>query len=379
MRPCSELSQTGTADLSEPCRCWMTPLGRRVLYDWNATARSYDRQLTTPAMISAQAIRTPDRIAVECGDQSLTYAELEKSSDTLARLLRTRNIGRGDLVGVCLPRRAEMLVALLGVMKSGAAYVPLDPSFPADHLRYMADHAGIRHLLTWTQDDVPSSLLGGRDAFLLAELDPDAESEIPLPAVSGDDLAYVLYTSGSTGEPKGVRILHRNLVNFLNSMRDKPGIAADDVLCAVTTLSFDIAALELYLPLTVGAKVVIAMEQEQRDPAALASLIRRRDVTVLQTTPSLLRMLVEGKRHRVHSWVEAAGWWRDAAARSCRMVLPRCRELWNMFGPTETTVWSTTCRVTSIEGAMPLGRPIDNTRIYVSGLEEAACSARCCR
>ncbi len=338
---------------------------KRVLYEWNATARSYDHQLTTPAMISAQAIRTPNRIAVECGDQSLTYTELDKSSDALARLLRTRNIGRGDLVGVCLPRRAEMLVGLLGVMKSGAAYVPLDPSYPADHLRKMADHAGIRHLLTWTQDDAPSSLFAGRDVFLLAELDFHAESEAPLPAVSSDDLAYVLFTSGSTGEPKGVRILHRSLVNFLNSMRDKPGIAADDVLCAVTTLSFDIAGLELYLPLTVGAKVVIAMEQEQRDPAALASLVGRRNATVLQTTPSLLRMLVEGKLMEsvrgLKLLVGGEPLPRDLAA----MVLPRCRELWNMFGPTETTVWSTTCRVTSIEGAMPLGRPIDNTRIYV--------------
>src|SRR5688572_4205546 len=338
---------------------------RMVLYDWNATDREYDRHQSTSALIGAQAVRTPGRIAVECGDQSLTYEELERRSDKLARALQDHQVDPGDLIGVYLPRCAEMVVALLGVMKSGAAYLPLDPSFPVERLRSMVGHVGVRQLLVWTRENVPSSLMDGREVFPLAELDRTATREVPLPAVNGEDLAYVLYTTGSTGEPKAVRILHRNLVNFLRSMQREPGIVTDDVLCAVTTLSFDIAALELYLPLTVGARVTIATEPEQRDPVALAAMIQSRGVTMLQTTPSLLRMLMEGQGIASIRGLKVLVGGEELPRDLATAVLPHCRELWNMFGPTETTVWSAICRVTDTEGAMPLGRPIDNTRIYV--------------
>ncbi|MEO6967398.1 MAG: amino acid adenylation domain-containing protein, partial [Rhodanobacteraceae bacterium] len=336
-----------------------------VLHDWNATAREYDRGASVPALIASQAARTPDRIAVECEDRSLSYAELERHADAVASTLISRGVGRGDLVGVCLPRSVEMLVAVLGIMKSGAAYVPLDPEFPAERLRYMAEHAGIRQVLVSSEGQTPDAIAQGRELLELTGLDPASVPASPLPTVGGEDIAYVLYTSGSTGQPKGVRVAHRNLVNFLTSMRERPGIEADDVLCAVTTLSFDIAGLELYLPLTVGARIVLATEHHHADPDALFRLLHERDVTLLQTTPSLLRQLLDGDRiesvRGLKLLVGGEKLPRDLAER----VLPHCRELWNLYGPTETTIWSTVQRVHSGEGPVLLGTPIANTRIYV--------------
>lgn len=319
---------------------------------------------TLIALIDAQVARTPQRTAVECGGRSLSYAELDRRSTAVAHALLARGVGVGELVGICMPRGVEMLVALLGVMKSGAAYVPLDPTFPNERLRYMATHARLRHVVVLTADVVPAAVAEGRELFALAA--PEAVREpAALPVIDGGDLAYVLYTSGSTGQPKGVRILHRNLVNFLTSMRVRPGIAGDDILCAVTTLSFDIAGLELYLPLIVGARVLIANDEQHHDPDALLHLLRESGATLLQTTPSLLRLLVEGDRietmRNLRLLIGGEGLPRDLA----NTVAAHCRELWNMYGPTETTIWSTVARVEVGHGAVPLGLPIANTHIHL--------------
>jgi len=338
---------------------------REVLYGWNATSREYDRRLAVSTLIDAQVASTPDRIAVECEDRILSYVELERRAGAVARLLHSRGVRRGDRVGVCLPRSVDMLVATLGVMKSGAAYVPLDPAFPAERLRFMSNQAGIRQILTLNADTVPASVAEGRDLLTLAGFDPELVPAASLPAVNGDDLAYVLYTSGSTGEPKGVGILHRNLVNFLISMREQPGIVPDDVVCAVTTLSFDIAGLELYLPLIVGARVLIATEDDHRDPAALVRLMNQRGATILQTTPSLLRLIMDGQRTNELRNLKLLIGGEELPRDLANKIVPLCRELWNLFGPTETTIWSTVCRVHLANGPVPLGRPIANTQIYV--------------
>ncbi len=338
---------------------------REVLYGWNATSRQYNRRLAVPTLFDAQVACTPDRIAVECEDRVLSYAELGRRADAVARLLHSRGVRRGDRVGVCVPRSVDMLVATLGVMKSGAAYVPLDLAFPAERLRLMASHAGIRQILTLNPETVPAPVVKGRDLLTLGGLDPESVPAATLPAVSGDDLAYVLYTSGSTGEPKGVGILHRNLVNFLLSMREQPGIVADDVVCAMTTLSFDIAGLELYLPLIVGARVLIATEDHHRDPAALVRLMHQRGATILQTTPSLLRLIVDGQRINELRNLKLLIGGEELPRDLANAIVPRCRELWNLFGPTETTIWSTVGRVHSANGPVPLGRPISNTQVYV--------------
>lgn len=321
---------------------------------------------SVPDLIAAQAARTPQRTAIAwSGGGAWTYARLMQMADAIARNLIVRGVAHGDLVGISVPRRPEMVAAILGVMRAGAAYVALDPKFPESRLHYMAEHSGIRDVLVWRDSESPTGLPSGSQPFVLEDFDPEHVPDIALPRVGGNDLAYVLYTSGSTGQPKGVRILQRNLVNFLTSMRAEPGIAVDDVLCAVTTLSFDIAALELYLPLMVGARVVIATEAEQADPSAFSYLLRKHAVTMMQTTPTRLRLLLGSDRvNEVRGMKLLVGG--EAMPRDlAETILPVCRELWNMYGPTETTVWSTLQPVAHHAGPVPLGTPIADTTIHV--------------
>lgn len=320
---------------------------------------------TVVDLIAAQAERTPNRIALAwSGGDPWTYGQLIDNADAIARCLVQRGVAPGELVGIGLPRRPEMVAAVLGVMLAGAAYVALDPKFPAPRLRYMAEHAGIRQALVWRDSESPAGLPSD-GCFALEGFDPNDAPDATLPRPGGDDLAYVLYTSGSTGRPKGVRILQRNLVNFLASMRQQPGITSNDVLCAVTTLSFDIAALELYLSLLVGARVVIATEEEQADPVAFARVLRGQAVTMLQSTPTLLRLLLSGDLvHAVRGMKLLIGG--EAMPRDlAETMLHECGELWNMYGPTETTVWSTIHPVTHGSGPVPLGKPIAETTIHV--------------
>lgn len=339
---------------------------RGVRADALAQARSNGFPATVPDLFVAQAGRTPERIAVAwSAGEAWTYARLAAETDAIARSLIGRGVEPGELVGVSVPRRPEMLAAVLGVMRAGAAYVALDPKFPESRLRYMAGHAGIRQVLVWRNSEGPPGLPPDCCRFELADFDPATAPDAALPPSNSDALAYVLYTSGSTGVPKGVRILQRNLVNFLTSMRNRPGISDDDVVCAMTTLSFDIAALELYLPLLVGARIAIATEPELADPAVFAQILHDQGVTMLQTTPTLLRLLLDSDRaQEVHGMKLLVGG--EALPRDlAETLLPVCRELWNMYGPTETTVWSTIHPVSHGAGPVPLGKPIADTSVYV--------------
>ncbi len=302
---------------------------RRILEEWNRTDTDYPRDVLVPSAIAAQAGAAPDRTAVVFRDTSITYAELNRRANQVARSLQRKGIGPGALVGVRLERSIEMLAALLGVMKTGGGYVPLDPGFPAERLSFMADDARLGALI-------------GSDTDWAAIANEPGE-DFPCPA-KPDDLAYVLYTSGSTGKPKGVQITHRALANFQYSMAREPGLRAEDVLLAVTTISFDIAGLELYLPLMTGAAIVLAPKEAAADAGALAALIRGHNVTVMQATPATWQMLLdsgwEGKRDlKILCGGEALS--RELAAR----LLRAGGELWNMYGPTETTIWSLVRRI----------------------------------
>ncbi|HEX5960463.1 MAG TPA: amino acid adenylation domain-containing protein [Rhodanobacteraceae bacterium] len=317
-------------------------------------------------LIAAQAGRAPQRIAVTWRHgQPWTYSMLMEKADAIARALLERGIVHGELVGVCMPRRPEMVAAVLGIMRAGAAYVPLESTAPGQRLEYVANHTGFRHLLAWQEAQVPAVLASRARLLVLDGFNPGSTSKPALPALGGNDLAYILYTSGSTGQPKGVRTLHRNLVNDLLSLKQEPGIGPEDVFGAFTTLTFDPSVHELFLPLLVGARIVVATETEQTDPAAASALLREHPMTLLESSPIMLRlMLVNGRLPELHGtklWVGGEALPRDLA----EAVLPHCDELWNMYGPTETTVESTIHRVTHGTGPVPIGTPIANTTIYL--------------
>ena len=321
---------------------------------------------TVHSLVSRQAVEQPDRIAVRFDGRELSYGDLEARTNRVAHHLRGKGLGPGKLVGVCVERSEAMLVGLLGILKSGCAYVPIDPAYPDDRVALMIEDSGLQ--LVVTENEVADSLKTGDIPTLRLDGDWEAiatESDAPVPATAGpDDLAYVIYTSGSTGRPKGVEIPHRAVVNFLESMRETPGLSAEDRLLAVTTLSFDIAGLEMYLPLIVGAQVVIASRTAAADGVELSGLIESESISVMQATPATWRLLLDsgwnGNRAlRVLCGGETLT--RELADR----LLPLCAELWNLYGPTETTIWSTVHRVEPGAGSVPIGKPIANTDILV--------------
>lgn len=329
--------------------------------------RPWRHDLSLPDLLAPGFSSFAGRAAVRCGDECVTYAELERASRAAARGLAVRGMGQGALVGICMRRSPDMLAATLAVLRCGAAYVPLDPAFPPQRLAWMAGHAGLAAIVADDLRALPETLAGSAcEALEFSSLAAAGEGVAhPLPKVTGHDLAYVLYTSGSTGTPKGVRVLHRNLANFLLAMRDAPGFGPDDSICAATTLSFDIAALELYLPLLCGGCVVIAGDDEHRDPQALVRLIERTGCTVLQTTPTLLSLLLQVGSGEVLRPLKLLVGGEALPAGLASALLPRCRELWNLYGPTETTVWSCAARLEAPLDEVPLGTPVANTRIYL--------------
>jgi amino acid adenylation domain-containing protein len=339
---------------------------RQVLVDWNLTQADYPTERFIDELFTNQVERTPERTAAVFEDQRLSYAELNRRADELAQQLRALGVGPDVLVALYLERSLDMVVGLLGVLKAGGAYVPLDPNHPRNRIAYML--ADAQPLVILTQALLQSELPPHRSHVILidASAPPAARLEqalAPERARSPRDLAYVIYTSGSTGEPKGVEIEHRAVVNMLASMRRRPGLGAEDTMLAITTLAFDISALEIFLPLACGACAVIAPSETIVDGMALANLIERCGASVMQATPITLRMLLDAgwagiPRLKILCGGEA--WTTELASQ----LLPRCASLWNMYGPTETTVWSA---VAKVEAGRPIviGPPIANTRFYV--------------
>ncbi|HXH09698.1 MAG TPA: amino acid adenylation domain-containing protein [Alphaproteobacteria bacterium] len=336
-----------------------------LVVEWNDTARDFPRELCLHELIEQQVERTPDAVAVVDGRAEFTYGELNRRANQLAHRLRALGVGPDVLVGVLVERSVEMVVALLGVLKAGGAYVPLDPSYPMERMAFMLSDSAAPVLITQSNllEIVPnrgSRLLLDEEAGSLAlESITNPES-----GVTPDHRAYVIYTSGSTGKPKGVQITHRNLVSFLTSIRDEPGLEARDVLLAVTTLSFDIAGVEIFLPLIVGAKIVVASREEASDGERLLERLISTRPTVMQATPVTWRLLLAAgwkgsDRLKIFCGGEAIP--RDLAT----MLIERSASLWNIYGPTETTIWSTTHRIRSTTGPVLIGRPLPNEQVYI--------------
>ncbi|HEX4131721.1 MAG TPA: amino acid adenylation domain-containing protein [Pirellulales bacterium] len=314
-------------------------------------------------LFEAQVERTPHAVAVEFENERWTYQELNALANRLARRLRAKNVGRGSIVGVHLERSAHLVTAVLGVLKAGAAYLPLDPFYPSARLRFMLQDSAATTVIT---EPVLAEGLSGYDGQFVSPSEVDDEDDHNLDtAGAGDDLAYLIYTSGSTGKPKGVDIEHHSVVNFLGSMRREPGLAAGDVLAAVTSLSFDIHVLELYLPLIVGARLVVVPREVSVDGIQLRNLLARVGATVMQATPATWRLLLSAGWPAEQRLRRALCGGEAMPRKLAEQLLERCDELWNMYGPTETTVWSTVHRVEPGSGSVPIGRPIDNTTVYV--------------
>ena len=333
-----------------------------TLETWNATDREYPRDATLHGLVSAVCAQSPGRNAIRCGEELLTYADLESQSVKLAARLQAAGVKRGDLVGIHLERSCAMVISLLAVLKCGAAYVPMDPAFPAERLGFMVEDAHMPVILS--QSSIHLELPTSAAHVLLVD-EPSNTFRTFLPVDSDpDSAAYVIFTSGSTGRPKGVRIPHRAVVNFLNSMRREPGLAADDVLLSVTTLSFDISGLEIFLPLTTGAETVIASRETTLDGKLLTDSIDRHKITVLQATPATWRLLLEADwKGNPDLKILIGG---EAVPRDLvNRLAPLCGEIWNVYGPTETTIWSTVARLGADNGPVLIGRPIDNTQVYI--------------
>jgi amino acid adenylation domain-containing protein len=343
---------------------------QQLLVDWNDTKAEFPRQKSLHVLFEEQVERTPDSVAVVFEGQELSYAELNTRANQLARYLGKLGVGPEAQVGIFLDRSLEMVVALLGILKASGSYLPLDTQYPRERLAFMLRDAQVPVLLTQQRlrDNLPeheSQVIAiDSDRYLIAQ-----ESEDNLPGeTQPESLAYVIYTSGSTGEPKGVQIPHRALVNFLSAMSREPGLSPADIMLSVTTLSFDIAGLEIYLPLTVGARVVLVSREVASDGVRLAALLKSSEATVMQATPATWRLLIEtGWQGNDRLKILCGG--ETLSRELAEQLLARGPEVWNLYGPTESTVWSTACRVKpaspNTDIAIHIGRPIANTQTYV--------------
>lgn len=341
-------------------------LRHQILVEWNNTSVDYPEDLLVHQLFEAQVEHEPDAIAATFNGKHLTYALLNNRANQVANYLRTLGVKPGTLVAIALDRSFDMIICLLGVLKAGGTYVPVDPEFPQERLRFIFEDTQVSILLTQQKFVVEMSKYN----TTIVRIDADWPKIAIQPGTNlvnyttSDNLAYIIYTSGSTGKPKGVQIPHSALTNFLYSMQHQPGLTSHDTMLSVTTITFDIAALELYLPLLVGARIVIVPRTIAADAKLLAGVLEENAATVMQATPATWHLLLSANWQGKPDLKILCGG--EALTSSlANQLLPRCRELWNMYGPTETTVWSTMHRISTKDEKILIGRPIANTEIYL--------------
>ena len=311
-----------------------------------------------------QSLQTPDAIAVIFKQEQLTYRQLNSKANQVAHYLKSLNVGSQVRVGVCLERSPLMLIALLGILKAGGAYVPLDPSHPKERNDYVIEDAQISLLLT--QKHLLCCCVPAQTQVIC--LDKTIFSQFPqhnlATTAQADQLAYIIYTSGSTGKPKGVEIVHAAVVNLLSAIQSTPGLTAEDRLVAVTTICFDTSVCDLFLPLTVGARVIIAPQEVVINGIELANLLQTSGATVMQATPATWQMLQQSGwegNPQLQIWSTGEALPRPLAD----WLLTRGDQVWNLYGPTETTVWATIAQVHPGNSSISIGRPITNTQVYL--------------
>ncbi|CAF1843105.1 non-ribosomal peptide synthetase DhbF [Bacillus subtilis] len=341
----------------------------KVISKWNETAKS-EKLVSLQDMFEKQAVLTPERIALMCDDIQVNYRKLNEEANRLARLLIEKGIGPEQFVALALPRSPEMVASMLGVLKTGAAYLPLDPEFPADRISYMLEDAKPSCIITTEEiaASLPDNLAVPElvlDQAVTQEIIKRYSPENPDVSVSLDHPAYIIYTSGSTGRPKGVVVTQKSLSNFLLSMKEAFSLGEEDRLLAVTTVAFDISALELYLPLISGAQIVIARKETIREPHVLAQMIENFDINIMQATPTLWHALVTSEPEKLRGLRVLVG----GEALPCGLLQAlqdlHC-SVTNLYGPTETTIWSAAAFLEEgLKGVPPIGKPIWNTQVYV--------------
>ena len=353
----------------------LTPDERRLALSLRGLATDIPAGATVHGLIEAQCARTPQGVAVGCGPERLTYAELDARAGRLAARLRASGVGPDRMVGLCVERGVDLPVGMLAILKAGGAWVPLDPAFPAARLTLALQDTAADVLVTQRRLLATLPEFRGEVVCLddFATALPAPQDAAPAAAAGPANLAYVIHTSGSTGRPTGVPIEHRAVVNLLLSMAREPGLAPADVLLAVTTLSFDIAVLELLLPLCVGARVEIASREVAADGTLLREALAATRATVMQATPATWQLLVQSDWAGDGRLKMLCGG-EELPLPLASELLRRGGELWNMYGPTETTIWSATGRVRPDEvaaaaaagaTAVGIGAPIANTSFCV--------------
>ncbi|MEB3357178.1 MAG: amino acid adenylation domain-containing protein [Synechococcales bacterium] len=339
----------------------LTPAEQQQLHTWNQTEQPIPERCVHE-LIADRAKATPDVIAVIFEDTALSYQELDHRANQLAHYLLEQGVQPGDRVALCLERSAELVITLLAILKTGATYVPLDPTYPVERLRFILEDAQVALLITANVSGVGSRPTAVRPCPYPSTHLPVHPSTLP-----PSTLAYLIYTSGSTGTPKGVPVRHQSLTNLLTSMAQAPSMTAQDTLLAITTPAFDIAALELFLPLIVGGTLIVASQDTVRDPHKLAAQLEQHDVTLMQATPATWRLLLEsGWPGKANLKLLCGGEALDLAL--AQQLLNCGAELWNLYGPTETTIWSSALRIEASllqDGTIPIGPPIANTQFYV--------------
>lgn len=350
----------------------MTQTELQLLNQWNHTTSDYPSDQCIHQLFESQVKRNPDKIAIAFEDNCLTYQELNRQANQLAHYLQAKQVGVETLVGICTKRSHAMVVGLLAILKAGCAYVPLDPAYPQERLAFMIEDAQLSVLLT--ESELLSALPDSAEVIYLDSDSPAialCPETNPNTTVTPENLAYTIYTSGSTGKPKGVQITHQAVVNFLTSMSRTPGICDQDISLAITTISFDIAALELYLPLSVGASIVIVSQEVALDASQLIKVIAESGATFMQATPATWRLLLSaGWQGNSGLKILCGG---EAMSRKlANQLLKRAATVWNMYGPTETTIWSSVHQVQPGNQPVPIGKPmpaagvaIANTQIYL--------------
>lgn len=339
---------------------------KKILYDFNNTSADYPRDKTITQLFEEQVEKTPDNIAVVFEDQKLTYRELNEKANSLASYLRSKKIGRNDIVGIMVNRSLEMIISILAVLKSGACYIPIDPEYPQDRIEYMLNNSNAKLLLTFKRLKNKVTF----DNKLFVELDNElynSNKDNLININEPDDLAYIIYTSGSTGKPKGVMLKHSNINNFIQGMCNVVDFNSRKTIVSVTTISFDIFVLESLLPLQRGLKIVIANENEQNDARLFNALCLKNNVNIIQTTPSRFQVLISNLNEL--DYLEGITDILVGGESFPKMLLEKLQQLtkaniYNVYGPTETTVWSTVKNLTD-ETSITIGKPISNTRCYI--------------